>query len=137
MRHKCLDKSVPRLQLKDLFTAVTSASIGVAIYICDWIYPYNPPICALGLKCTLAQMYIIPLLIAVVLGIVFSKRPFLSWSFFMLPSLFLREITIVSGGGNLWPLFMFFDITHALLVAAIIWGVATLCRIVFRNRIKS
>jgi len=116
---------VSKLQIARIRDGAISLVAGISIYVCEWSYPSDPSFCELNFQCTLVRIYVLPLPIAAILGLLCFRNPLLSWLLFMVPSWLLREIQLVSGGGNLWPLVVFVDFVH-LMGTVIIFACAVL-----------
>jgi hypothetical protein len=121
------------MQLTTKQSTITSAAAGIVVYYIEWIELIDLDCCHNWPDFTIARMYVVPLLLAGVLGFYCYEKPMRCWLLFMLPSWVARMILLWKfGGGNLWPLLFMVDTAHLLLTGLIMGGVAA-----FRRRSKS
>lgn len=107
---------------------ILSLLAGLAIYMCEWTYPGGPSYCNLGVEGSLCRIYLLPLAVSVILGILGAQNPLLHWSLFMIPSWLVRELSLIAAGGNLWPPIVFLDLTHLIATGIIFVGTALITR---------
>jgi hypothetical protein len=105
-------------------TATIATVAGGAVYYCEWLELVTPGFCNQSLRFTLTRMYVVPLLLAGVIGYFGYKKPMMCWLLFMLPSWIVRLILLLEVGGNLWPLLFMVDLLHLILIGLVIGGAA-------------
>jgi hypothetical protein len=107
--------------------AVISATAGMLTYYCEWLELIHPGICNQGLAFTLSRIYVLPLLLAAIVGYGFPTRALVCWLFLMLPSWIVRSAQMASSamdGSNLAMPVLLIDTVHLALTAFVAWGAA-------------
>lgn len=118
--------------LTDGKKAVIAMLGGIGVYYCEWLELIIPGFCNQSLGFALTRMYVVPLLLAGVIGYFGYRKPLLNWFLFMVPSWVLRDLQILIMGGNLMPPVIAIDSLHLIFTGLIAGGVAR-----YRNPVKS
>jgi len=108
--------------------SVISAIAGVAIYYPEWIELFAPGCCTQWPDKVILRMYVSPILLAAILGLVCMRRPFECWALLMIPSWIVRLTMLLEGGGNLWPPVVLVDCAHLLCTGLVFWGAYALAK---------